>query len=63
MSKYYDEKAKERTARYRKEKRESFNLDMKKGKKEIYRTYAESHGKSLTALILELLEREMKENP
>ncbi|MBO7714622.1 MAG: hypothetical protein J6S85_13685 [Methanobrevibacter sp.] len=63
MSKNYNEKVKERTIKYMKEKRDKLTLDMKKGKKEIYRTYAESHGKSLTALILELLEREMKENP
>lgn len=59
----YNEKAKERTMRYMKEKRDKLTLDFPKGKKEIYRGYAQSKGKSLTGLFTELIEREMKENP
>lgn len=59
----YNEKAKARTIKYLSEKRELLGLNLPKGTKEKYKKYAESHGKSLTALILELLEREMKENP
>lgn len=61
--KYYDEKAKERTMKYRKEKRDKLTLDFQKGKKEIYKNYAQSMGKSLTALIIELLENEMVTHP
>ena len=60
---YYNEKAKIRSMKYMKEKRDKLTLDMPKGKKEEYRKYAESKGKSLTSLIVELLEREMKEKP
>lgn len=59
----YDEKAKMRTIRYMKEKRDKLTLDFQKGKKEVYREYAKSKGKSLNSLISELLEREMQENP
>lgn len=59
----YNEKAKERTMRYMKEKRDKLTLDFPKGKKELYRNYAQSKGKSLTGLFTELIEREMEENP
>lgn len=61
--KYYDEKSKVRTMRYMKEKRDSLNLTLPKGSKERYKQYAESKGMSLTALIIELLENDMKYNP
>lgn len=60
MSKYYDEKAKARTMRYMKEKRDSLTLSLPLGDKERYREFAKQRGKSLTALIIELLESEIK---
>lgn len=60
MSKYYDEKAKARTMHYMKEKRDSLTLSLPLGDKERYREFAKQRGKSLTALIVELLENEME---
>jgi len=59
----YDEKAKERIMKYMKDKRDKITLNLPLGDKERYRTYAQSKGKSLTALWVELIEREMKNNP
>ena len=56
----YDEKAKERTMRYMNEKRDKLTLNLPKGDKERYRAYAESKGKSLTGLIVELIEKDME---
>ena len=62
MSKYYDEKAMERTNRYRAEKRDRFSCDFPKGTKERYRKYAEEQGyRSMTAMFIDLVERDMKE--
>ena len=58
----YDEKAKERTMKYMKEKRDKLTLNFPLGAKERYRSYAESKGKSLTALIAELIEADMEKN-
>lgn len=62
MSKY-DDKSKARTIKYLNEKREKLGLNLPKGTKEVYKKYAESKGKSITELIIELLEKEMQENP
>lgn len=59
----YDEKSKARTMKYMKEKRENLNINLPMGAKAKYKQYAESKGKSLTALILELLDKEMQDNP
>lgn len=56
----YDEKAKERIMKYMKEKRDKLTLNLPLGKKEEYRRHAESKGKSLTALITELLEEDIR---
>ncbi len=56
----YNEKAKERTMKYMKDKRDKLTLNLPLGDKERYKAYAESKGKSLTGLIVELLELEMK---
>jgi predicted HicB family RNase H-like nuclease len=56
----YDEKSKERTMRYMNEKRDKLTLNLPKGDKERYKNHAEAKGKSLTALIVELLENDMK---
>ena len=61
MSKYtgYNETYKKASIKYKKEHRDRSAVDVPKGKKDEYKTFAESRGKSLTALIVELLEREM----
>lgn len=58
---YYDEKAKERTMRYLKDKRDKLTLNLPAGDKERYRSHAESKGKSLTGLIVELLEDDINQ--
>ena len=55
----YDEKAKERTIRYMKEKRDKLTLNLPLGDKERYKAHAESQGKSLTALIVDLIEADI----
>ena len=57
----YNDKAKERTMRYLKEKRDKLTLNLPGGDKERYRKHAEVRGKSLTGLIVELLERDIAE--
>ncbi len=57
----YDKKAKERTMRYMKEKRDKLTLNLPTGAKERYRAHAEQkRGKSLTALIVDLVEEDIK---
>lgn len=58
----YDEKAKQRTMKYLKEKRDKLTLNLPLGDKDRYKKYAESKGKSLTALIVELIEDDMKKS-
>ena len=62
MSKYtgYNESAKNASIKYNKEKRDNLNINLPKGKKDEYKTFAESKGMSLTALIVQLLEKEME---
>ena len=55
----YNEKSKERTMRYMKEKRDKLTLNLPLGDRERYKAYAESKGKSLTGLIVELVENDM----
>ena len=56
----YDEKSKERTMRYMKDKRDKLTLNLPLGDKEKYKTHAEvKHGKSLTGLIVDLLEEDI----
>lgn len=55
----YDEKAKERTIRYMNERRDKLTLNLPKGDKDRYKAHAESKGVSLTALIVEMLEKDM----
>ena len=56
----YDEKSKERTMRYMKGKRDKLTLNLPIGDKDRYKSHAKSKGKSLTGLIVELLEEDMK---
>lgn len=64
MSKYtgYNDKSKERTMRYMKEKRDRIVVGVPKGDKDRYKTHAESKGKSLNALIVELLENDISKS-
>lgn len=56
----YDEKAKARTIKYMKEKRDKLTLNLPLGDKDRYKQHAESRGKSLTALIVDLIEDDIK---
>ena len=56
----YDEKAKERTMRYMKEKRDKLTLNLPLGSKDRYKKHAESKGKSLTSLIVDLVEDDIQ---
>ena len=57
----YNEKAKERTMRYMKENRDKLTLNLPAGDKERYRRHAENiRGKSLTGLIVDLMEEDIK---
>ena len=56
----YNEKAKARTMRYMREKRENLNINLPLGDKNRYKAHAAARGKSLTALIVELLERDIE---
>ena len=56
----YDEKAKERTMRYMKEKRDKLTLNLPLGDKERYKQHAKEKNISLTALIVELIENDIK---
>lgn len=57
----YNEKSKERTMRYMKENRDKLTLNLPSGHKERYRIHAEKvRGKSLTGLIVDLLEEDIK---
>ena len=62
MSKYtgYNESGKNATMKYRKKAIERIAVDVPKGKKDEYKAFAESRGLSLTALIVKLIEDEMK---
>lgn len=62
MSKYkgYTEKCKEYSRRYNEKCRENLNLNLRKGKKALYKAYAESKGVSLTVLFTNWIESEIK---
>lgn len=56
----YDDKSKERTMRYMKEKRDKLTLNLPKGDKERYKAHADKRGKSLTQLIVDLIESDIE---
>lgn len=56
----YDEKAKARTMKYMKEKRDKLTLNLPLGDKVRYKAHAQSKGKSLTGLIVDLLEEDIQ---
>lgn len=58
----YSESSKRAAIKYMKEKRDKLTLNLPLGDKERYKQHAEKQGKSLTALIVELLENDIKNN-
>ena len=57
----YSETQKKATAKYMKNKLDDIKVRVPKGKREVYKAHAERKGKSLNALIIELLEKDMQE--
>lgn len=57
----YSEAQKKATAKYMKNNLDDIKVRVPKGKREVYKAYAERQGKSLNALIIELLEKDMQE--
>lgn len=57
----YTEAQKRASQKYKAASRDKLTLDIPKGYKERYKTHAENRGVSLTALVVELLERDIKE--
>ena len=55
------EAQKKATAKYMKNKLDDIKVRVPKGKREVYKAHAERKGKSLNALIIELLEKDMQE--
>lgn len=58
----YTEAQKKATAKYMKNSLDDIKVRVPKGKREIYKAHAERKGKSLNALIIELLEKDMQEH-
>lgn len=58
----YSEAQKKATAKYMKNKLDDIKVRVPKGKREVYKAHAERQGKSLNALIIELLEKNMQEH-
>ncbi len=58
----YSEAQKKATAKYMKNKLDDIKVRVPKGKSEVYKAHAERQGKSLNALIIELLEKDMQEH-
>jgi hypothetical protein len=56
---YYNESAKRATMKYMAEHRDTLKINIPKGLKNRYKTYAESRGTSLTALIMDLIEADI----
>lgn len=56
----YNESSKKATIKYMKEKRENLNINLPIGAKKRYKAHAERRGKSLTALIVDLLEQDIQ---
>lgn len=56
----YNDKAKQATMKYMREKRDKLTLNLPLGDKERYKAHAERQGKSLTGLIVELLEQDIQ---
>lgn len=61
MGSKYTEAQKRASQKYKASSRDKLTLDIPKGSKERYKEHAEKRGKSLTALVVDLLERDIKE--
>lgn len=61
MAGKYTEAQKKATAKYQKENTEMISFRVPKGNKEKYKALADKEGKSLSSLIIELLEEKLKE--
>lgn len=61
MGAKYTEAQKRATEKYKAASRDKLTLDVPKGTKDRYKAHAEKRGKSLTSLIVDLLERDIKE--
>ena len=62
MGSKYTESQKKATVKYLREKREKLTLNFPLGSKQRYKDYAEKRGKSLTGLIIELIENEIEKD-
>ena len=58
----YSEAQKKATAKYMKNNLDDIKVRVPKGKREVYKKYADSKGKSLNGLIIELLDKSMQED-
>lgn len=56
----YNDVSKKATMKYIKENLEEVRFRVRKGEKERYKAHAERQGKSLTALIIDLLEQDIR---
>lgn len=56
----YNDVSKKATMKYIKENLEEVRFRVRKGEKERYKVHAERRGKSLTALIIDLLEQDIQ---
>ena len=56
----YTEAQKRATQKYKAQSRDKLTLDIPKGEKERYKEHAQRQGKSLTALIVDLLEQDIQ---
>lgn len=56
----YNDSAKQATMKYMREKRDKLTLNLPLGDKARYKSHAERRGKSLTALIVDLLEQDIQ---
>lgn len=56
----YNDVSKKATMKYIKENLEEVRFRVRKGEKERYKAHAERRGKSLTALIVDLLEQDIQ---
>lgn len=56
----YNDVSKKATMKYIKENLEEVRFRVRKGEKERYKAHAEQRGKSLTALIIDLLEQDIR---
>lgn len=59
MARGYSEAQNKATQKYIKNAYDTFTIRVPKGKRDIYKAHAEQNGKSLNALVIELLEADM----